>query len=183
MTKNKLNIIQASIIVLNKDPSARIETIADNAGVSRRTLHRYFSTRDDLLAACAAWIMDEVLNDVTNATQTHKQPLERLKQIFKDDISKGQYFEFCQKFVAHFEDKVIQAKFNQMTQLFQGALDQTKAQGIIDKALSNEWIEYMWMGIVHGATRALAEGAVAPKAVHELAWNTFAHGLINQTDK
>lgn len=178
MTKNKVKIIQATIEVLNKDPSAKIEAIAEVAEVSRRTLHRHFSTRDDLLKGCASWIMAEVLNDVTDATQTHNQPLEQLKQMFYDDISKGQYFEFCQKFMAHFEDAVIQHKFSQMTQLFNQTLDQAKAQGLIDKALSNDWIQYMWMGIVHGATRALAEGAVAPKAVHALAWQTFAHGLI-----
>lgn len=179
MTKNKLKIIQATIEVLNKDPSAKIEAIAEVADVSRRTLHRYFSTRDDLLRGCATWLIDEVLNDVSNATKTYQTPLEQLRQMFYDDIDKGQYFEFCQKFMPHFEHTDIQTKFSQMTQLFQQTLDQAKDQGLIDKALSNDWIEYMWMGIVHGATRALAEGAVAPKAVHSLAWQAFTQGLIH----
>jgi AcrR family transcriptional regulator len=181
MTKSKLKIIQAAIKVLNKDPSAKIDTIAEVADVSRRTLHRHFSTRDDLLKGCANWLIDEVLNDVSNATKAYQNPLEQLKQMFYDDIDKGQYFEFCQKFMAHFEDSVIQTKFSQMTQLFKQTLDQAKAQGLIDKALSNDWIEYMWMGIVHGATRALAEGAVAPKVVHSLAWQAFTKGFIHNS--
>lgn len=181
MTKNKLKIIQATIEVLNKDPSAKIETIAEAANVSRRTLHRYFSTRDDLLTGCATWLIDEVLNDVNNATKAHQNPLEQLKQMFYDDIDKGQYFEFCQKFMVHFEHTDIQTKFNQMTQLFRRTLDQAKAQGFIAQALSNGWIEYMWMGIVHGATRALAEGAVAPKAVQSLAWQAFTQGFIHNS--
>lgn len=36
-------------------------TLADEAGVSRRTLYRYFPSRDDLLEAAGAWIRSELL--------------------------------------------------------------------------------------------------------------------------
>ena len=178
MTKSNLKIIAAAIEVLNKDPSTRIDAIAEVAGVSRRTLHRHFSTREDLLKACAAWIMDKILNDVQSATQTHQEPLTQLRQMFDDDLAKGQYFEFCQKFMSYFENATIQRKFNEMGQLFRSTLDQAKAAGLIDPGLSNDWLEYIWMGIVRGANQALAEGAVAPKAVNDLAWRAFAYGMI-----
>jgi AcrR family transcriptional regulator len=38
-----------------------MDDLAREAGVSRRTLYRYFPTRDDLLAAAGEWIRDEVL--------------------------------------------------------------------------------------------------------------------------
>lgn len=38
-----------------------MEDLAREAGVSRRTLYRYFPTRAELLAAAADWIRDEVL--------------------------------------------------------------------------------------------------------------------------
>lgn len=38
-----------------------MEDLAQEAGVSRRTLYRYFPSRDDLLAAAGSWIRDEVL--------------------------------------------------------------------------------------------------------------------------
>lgn len=38
-----------------------MEDLAREAGVSRRTLYRYFPARADLLAAAADWIRDEVL--------------------------------------------------------------------------------------------------------------------------
>ena len=38
-----------------------MDGLAREAGVSRRTLYRYFPTRDDLLAAAAEWIRDDVL--------------------------------------------------------------------------------------------------------------------------
>lgn len=36
-------------------------TLADEAGVSRRTLYRYFPSRDDLLDAARTWIREELL--------------------------------------------------------------------------------------------------------------------------
>lgn len=38
-----------------------MDGLAQEAGVSRRTLYRYFPTRDALLAAAADWIRDDVL--------------------------------------------------------------------------------------------------------------------------
>lgn len=38
-----------------------MDDLATDAGVSRRTLYRYFPTRADLLAAAAAWIRTDVL--------------------------------------------------------------------------------------------------------------------------
>jgi AcrR family transcriptional regulator len=38
-----------------------MDQLAQDAGVSRRTLYRYFPTRADLLAAAAAWIRQDVL--------------------------------------------------------------------------------------------------------------------------
>jgi AcrR family transcriptional regulator len=38
-----------------------MEDLAQEAGVSRRTLYRYFPTRSDLLAEAAEWVRDEVL--------------------------------------------------------------------------------------------------------------------------
>lgn len=38
-----------------------METLAREAGVSRRTLYRYFPTRTDLLTAAGEWIRDEAL--------------------------------------------------------------------------------------------------------------------------
>jgi len=38
-----------------------MDDLAKEAGVSRRTLYRYYPNRTDLLAAAAAWIRDEVL--------------------------------------------------------------------------------------------------------------------------
>jgi len=56
-------ILQALLSHLEAGDADQVsmDDLARQAGVSRRTLYRYFPTRDDLLAAAAEWIRDDVL--------------------------------------------------------------------------------------------------------------------------
>jgi len=48
----KERIIDAAIEVFNEDLSAPLQKVADVAGVTRRTLHRYFKGREELVSVC-----------------------------------------------------------------------------------------------------------------------------------
>lgn len=178
--KTKNNLIDSAIEMLNEDPSCNMDVIATRAGVTRRTLHRYFSSREDMIKVCGAAIMSKILVDVKNALKTETLPVDQLRMMFEDDIKKGQHFEFCQKFANHFTEQNIQSAFKEMGDLFYGLLDQLKASGIIDAELSNEWLSYVWMGIIRSANQALKDGAIAPNKANELAWKAFSSGVINQ---
>lgn len=178
--KTKNNLIDSAIKMLNEDPSCNMDVIANKAGVSRRTLHRYFSSREDMIKACAETIMSKILTDVMVALKTENLPINQLRKMFEDDIKKGQHFEFCQKFADHFKEENIQSAFKEMGDLFYGLLDQLKASGLIDVGLSNEWLSYVWMGMVRSANQALRDGAIAPIKVNELAWSAFSSGIIVQ---
>lgn len=50
-TENRQNILAAAAAALNEDPDASIESIASEAGLSRRALYGHFPTRDELVEA------------------------------------------------------------------------------------------------------------------------------------
>ncbi|HWU46418.1 MAG TPA: TetR/AcrR family transcriptional regulator [Humibacter sp.] len=50
-TENRQNILTAAAAALNEDPDASIESIASEAGLSRRALYGHFPTRDELVEA------------------------------------------------------------------------------------------------------------------------------------
>jgi AcrR family transcriptional regulator len=52
--ENRAALIQAAATLLNRDPSASLEAIAAEAGLSRRSVYGHFATRDALLAELAA---------------------------------------------------------------------------------------------------------------------------------
>jgi AcrR family transcriptional regulator len=43
------DIIDRAIVLFNKDMSLSLEKVAKKAGVTRRTLHRYFRDREELI--------------------------------------------------------------------------------------------------------------------------------------
>jgi AcrR family transcriptional regulator len=49
-TENRLALIDAARVVLNRDPDASLESIAAEAGLSRRSVYGHFRTRDELVA-------------------------------------------------------------------------------------------------------------------------------------
>ena len=52
--ENRAALIAAARAVLNRDPDASLETIAAEAGLSRRSVYGHFPTRDDLLREVTA---------------------------------------------------------------------------------------------------------------------------------
>ncbi|PKH51723.1 hypothetical protein CXF68_13970 [Tenacibaculum sp. Bg11-29] len=180
--KTKNNLIEAAIEVLIENPSSNMDVIAEKAAVTRRTLHRYFSSRDHMIKECVEIIVLRILIDVKMVLDTEMQLIDKLKQMFEDDVKKGQHFEFVQKFSHHFSEEDIQASFKEMGDLFYGLLDKLKSNGIIDKQLSNEWLSYVWMGLVRSANQALKKGVIAPNKVNELAWNAFSNGMITKSE-
>src|SRR5207247_7402106 len=51
--RNLAAIIEAARVVLAADPSASMQEIAERAGLHRATVHRHFSSREDLVLAVA----------------------------------------------------------------------------------------------------------------------------------
>ncbi len=49
LSETKNRIIQSAIEVFNKDFSAPLQKVADNANITRRTLHRYFTIEKNWL--------------------------------------------------------------------------------------------------------------------------------------
>ena len=52
MKDTEQSIIEAAILIFNEDLSAPLEKVADQAQVTRRTLHRYFKDRKELMDKC-----------------------------------------------------------------------------------------------------------------------------------
>ncbi|MEM8920882.1 MAG: helix-turn-helix domain-containing protein, partial [Pseudomonadota bacterium] len=60
-------IVEAAFAVFSRDPSAALSEVADLAGVGRATLHRYFSSRDELVRALAHLAIQEMDDAVDKA--------------------------------------------------------------------------------------------------------------------
>ncbi|MCU1422293.1 MAG: putative TetR-family transcriptional regulator [Microbacteriaceae bacterium] len=77
--ENREALIAAAKAVLNRDPSASLETIAAAAGLSRRSVYGHFANRDDLLLELVTSGAKRVADALEGLT--HPDPVVRLALI------------------------------------------------------------------------------------------------------
>jgi len=77
--ENREALIAAAKTVLNRDPSASLETIAAAAGLSRRSVYGHFANRDDLLLELVTSGAKRVADALEGLT--HPDPVVRLALI------------------------------------------------------------------------------------------------------
>jgi AcrR family transcriptional regulator len=78
-TQNRAALIDAARFVLNQNPDASLETIAAEAGLSRRSVYGHFASRDDLLRELVSLGSHRVAAALE--TVTHPDPVVRLALI------------------------------------------------------------------------------------------------------
>ncbi|GAB3604739.1 hypothetical protein GCM10027413_01480 [Conyzicola nivalis] len=78
-TQNRAALIDAAKVVLNQNPDAPLETIAAEAGLSRRSVYGHFASRDDLLRELVSVGSRRVAAALEAVT--HPDPLVRLALI------------------------------------------------------------------------------------------------------
>jgi len=86
MKKTKENIIQAAILLLEKDKNCSLEEIATEAGVSRRTLHRYFDGKEELIIAVFENLAEKYYEGFLEIIGEEKPILETVKKLLSYDL-------------------------------------------------------------------------------------------------
>ena len=82
MKDTRDKIIDAAVFCLNKNENASIDEIANYLEINRRTIHRYFKDRDNLLQCCLQKMMTKCNLAMSNAYQSSIDPLNNWKLCF-----------------------------------------------------------------------------------------------------
>ncbi|WP_118976807.1 TetR/AcrR family transcriptional regulator [Taibaiella koreensis] len=181
MKETKQEIIDAAISVLNADISAPLDFIAAKAGVSRRTLHRYFSSREELLGACAQDMMLTWQKAMLVAYNSTRDPIEQLEQMLYAGIDCGVKYAFLNKLRDHVDQELLQAvpdkQYEQARDKWFRRVPGLQRKGIISRALPAPWIKALFTGMITTTIEALRSGDVAPNKIKELAWHSFSKSI------
>lgn len=175
MTKEKL--IEAAVVALNRDESATIEQIATVAGVTRRTVHRYFNNRDTLVHECKETMLRVCNLKMTEAYHSSEQPVVQIENMFYVALEVGIQYSFVKKLVKRnqYADLVnnhelayddVKANWFRLVELLQ-------QQGAINSKLSIPWIYNLFGGMVDIAIEAQQAGDVARNDIKKFSWTSF----------
>lgn len=77
--ENRESLLSAARVVFNRDPSASLEAVATEAGLSRRSVYGHFASRDDLLLELVTTGTRRVASALESVT--HPDPVVRLALI------------------------------------------------------------------------------------------------------
>lgn len=81
---NERMILDAAARVLNADPNASMEAIAQAAGLARLTLYRHFATREALVATMTEEMLGAMAEAAVDALRTSESASEALTALFSD---------------------------------------------------------------------------------------------------
>ena len=176
------SIVDAAIEVFNEDLSAPLEKVADKAGTTRRTLHRYFKDRKELMDCCEAEMQRACKIANNNAYNASDDPLERLENMFYAALSCGTKSAFLNKIHSrqdhrhNHRDKNC-SKYDETVSLWKSHLTVMQEKGLINKELTICWINALFNSIVSATICAQVTASTDDESRREFAWYSFSKGI------
>lgn len=180
MSDTQQKIIEAAIVVLNDDLSASLDKIAGQAGVTRRTLHRYFEDRQDLYASCQREMQQSCQRAMSAAYASTTDPRQQLEQLLYAGIDCGTKYAFLHKLTlpqTALEAAVSSAETTESDQPLQSVLRTLQRQGALSPELSLAWLGMFFFGMIQATLHAAAAETVARRDLKPMAWCSFSQGI------
>lgn len=182
-------IIDAAISVLNENFSATFEDIAISCGINRRTIHRYFKSRNELLEACNRNMMEAWESATLKVCDSSEDPLIQLEHLLYAGIDSGTKYAFLIKLNDHVkfsstidENSQSEAYLKRRNQLFD-AIQELQKQQVINNQLPIAWIRILFTSVITATITAFRSGDIAQNEVKKLAWYSFSRSIGIQENK
>ncbi|MCG5220758.1 TetR/AcrR family transcriptional regulator [Streptosporangium sp. KLBMP 9127] len=182
MAVSRDQIIVAAIQHLNHDPAASIADIAEAAGVSRATLHRHFTSREDLLLvlnhrALDLWKDAQVKAGVEEAVRSGEPAVitTALSEMLSGLIDAAEEYSFVLTdlgmSVPELRERSDELEGRELA-LYQAA----QRAGVLRADLPVRWISNTVYGLLLAVRESLNRGDVARRDLPRVLHETFFRG-------
>jgi AcrR family transcriptional regulator len=181
MKSSEEKIINAAIILFGKNLPFTMEDVAQLAGVSRRTLQRYFSGKNELLTACKDAAMSSCNSAMVNAYNSNTDNVKKLQAMLSAVIESGSKSVFIKRLYERssyteaggnddFKGDDVKSKWVRIIYTLQ-------EKGVISKQLSVVWIFNLFGSIADAAILSIDNGDIARNEAKRFAWFSFSNGI------
>ena len=181
MYDTKEKIIKAAVQLLSKNTDFTLDDAAQLAGISRRTLHRHFEGREQLISSCKNKLLKTCNESMVKAYESSKEPVVQLERMLYAAIDTGVQSAFMKKMF-----EAITYSEAQNEGLFNGSDVKSnwymivrflQEEGQINRQLTIAWIFNLFGGIIDTAIIAVDAGDVAKNDAKGFAWFSFSNGI------
>ncbi|WP_345955426.1 helix-turn-helix domain-containing protein [Mucilaginibacter sp. PAMB04168] len=178
----KQNIVDAAIFIFNEDLSAPLEKVADYAQVTRRTLHRYFTNRDELLHACQHTMQKQCNDAITAALNSSADPAKQLEHMLYAGIDCGVKYAFFNKLHhlhnhQHAHHNKECARYDATFGKVGALINKLQDDGVISKKLTAEWVSVLFTSVINATISTHEWKATGSDELKKFAWFSFSRGV------
>lgn len=181
MVSTKDIIIEAGIKAVSKNAAFTLEEVAALANVSRRTLHRYFIGRDDLLEHCKEKILLTCNTAMTIAYNSTNVPTRQLEAMLYAAIETGVKSSFIKKLYERstYNNVLQSGEFHgdDVKSKWYKLIIELQSEDKVNRDLTVAWIFNLFGGIIDTAIIAAESGDVAQNDIKSFAWYSFKNGI------
>lgn len=177
-------IARAAIRRLNADPSASMAEIAEAAGISRATLHRYFANREELMSylgrlSIDSWreVLDEAGVDEAAADGTYEKLSAALDELCHHWIRDVEEYGFALTESAAYGDPVLIADIEALHAREYDYFAAAQKAGVLRDDLPHVWIAHVAFGLLVGLREALRRGDIAVRDAERLLRESLLRGI------
>lgn len=170
-------LLAAATLVFSRNPGAPISQVADEAGIGRATLYRYFPSRDDLIRELTLESYRQMAEALAPVIAQELSGAELLLGVLVAIIPLGDRYYFLLS-ERTFEDdpeinKLRQQDENEWYALFAGL----KEDGIIAPEVPTAWAISSFEALIYSAWESVNEGYIARLDAPRLVLRTLLSGL------
>ncbi|WP_347860875.1 TetR/AcrR family transcriptional regulator [Salimicrobium sp. PL1-032A] len=178
MNKTEQRIIDVAIDVLAKDERASMEMIAEQAGVSRMTIHRYFKNRELLFTSIHEELIGQTLAIFREATGKYDSPRDQIEAIIRKGAGQRGFHLLFREHAHHEDHDPRTCKFSEVNRELMTLIGKLREAGDIDASVPDAWVFHTYDSVLLTAWETMHNGTVAPKDIPALTWRTFARGVL-----
>ncbi|MDO1450241.1 TetR/AcrR family transcriptional regulator [Rhodocytophaga aerolata] len=177
MTDTKIEIIAAAVKCFRLNESATLEKIAQEAGVSRRTLHRYFKDRQELLDSCKNEMLDRCNKAMTEAYERDNDPIKKVRNMLFAAIEQGANYSFVKRIYERSSfaevDRNKEFESDNVKSKWLTIIKNLQQEGRINAELTLPWIFNLFGSIIETSIYAFESGDIARNDSKKFAWTSF----------
>lgn len=171
-------ILSAATRTLTSNTRASLADIAREADIGRTTLHRYFPTREALIAAITKRALDR-LEQVFAGVDFDQSFADALTGLIADCLHLGPEMVFVGNNPDAWVDGDPNGRYEQFSSQLAAAAERAQQRGEVRANVPSWWIAELVMLNLWGAWYVVSGGYVGPRAMPPLIMDTLLHGIAN----
>lgn len=169
-------ILDAAIRRLADTPNCALSEIADDAGVGRTTLHRYFPERADLIDAVRVESVERMRAATARARLGEGPALEALERLASSYLDEGDLLTYL-FFHAEFADEAFWQQLDHEDETLATTIARGQAAGELEDSFRPDWISNVVFSLLYSALSSVREGTLTRGEASRLIGATLRGGV------